>query len=239
MNDGRSEDSRPEDSKPEGRRAEGPSPSQGAFHSFAAGEVPEREQNGEGPTEPDGYGADRLEAIVRSPSSLLLYWDLSGPEGARVREGAREGEQWVLRLTDVGSGQCTETPVETGSRNHYMRVEPGRAYVAELGVGAGEAFRPACRTKEVQMPPGGAGATGFGQQRPRAGGAAAFEQKGLSGPSAPAGAGTLPGLTFEPSLLHGGYSSGAPAAQAAQPPASKAMQPPLSKKAPRGPARRE
>ncbi|MDP6439495.1 MAG: DUF4912 domain-containing protein [Candidatus Brocadiia bacterium] len=199
MSDSGSEDSRSED-----RRAEGPSPSQGAFHPFAAGQVPEREQNGEGPAEPDGYGADRLEAIVRSPSSLLLYWDLSGPEGARVRQGAREGEGWVLRLTDVGSGRRTETPVETGSRNYYMRVEPGRAYVAELGAGAGKAFRPACRTKEVQMPPGG-GPAAFEQHGPRAG---AFEQKG---PSGPAGAETLPGLTFEPSLLHGGYSSGAPA----------------------------
>ena len=210
MSDSGSEDSRSEDSRPEDRRAEGPSPSQGAFHPFAAGQVPEREQNGEGPAEPDGYGADRLEAIVRSPSSLLLYWDLSGPEGARVRQGAREGEQWVLRLTDVGSGRRTETPVETGSRNYYMRVEPGRAYVAELGAGAGKAFRPVCRTKEVRMPPGGGagGATAFGQQGPRA---AAFEQEGSSGPSGPPGARTLPGLKFEPSLLHGGYSSGAPA----------------------------
>ena len=88
-------------------------------------------------TLPDVYGSDRLELMVRGPTSAHAYWEISVD---RVKEagGGPGGRKTFLRLIEVSSGYLLaeqEVSPERGSHNFALPLPNGdSAYVVELAI---------------------------------------------------------------------------------------------------------
>ncbi len=94
---------------------------------------------------PQGYGKDRIVAMVRDPYWLHCYWELT--RHAVQRAEAALGQEWhtskpILRLLDVSSGETTSTsesilrdiPIHGGCSNWYIDVSsPPRSYRVDIG----------------------------------------------------------------------------------------------------------
>jgi hypothetical protein len=94
---------------------------------------------------PQGYGKDRIVAMVRDPYWLHCYWELT--RHAIQRAEAALGQEWhhskpILRLLDVSSGETTSTsestvrdiPIHGGCNNWYIDVNnPPRSFRVDIG----------------------------------------------------------------------------------------------------------
>jgi len=109
-----------------------------------------------GPALPAGYGEDRLVALVRDPRCLFAYWELDGGgvERARSARGGIDGGVWVLRLVKVIGDRFFDVPVDPGSGNFYLHVEPGERYQVKIGVVLPTgSFVEIAASQEVVTPP--------------------------------------------------------------------------------------
>jgi uncharacterized protein len=95
---------------------------------------------------PHAYGTNCLALLVRDPSWLHAYWDISHQKyheaiaSLKLRSGETVGR--VLRIYDV-SGQTYnghnanlyfDIHLDEIARNWYLRVDPERTYCAEIGL---------------------------------------------------------------------------------------------------------
>lgn len=116
--------------------------------------------NGGGRTPPPGrrhgHGTseeDRLEAVVRNPTSVYVYWNLGGFRSRKVvRELGPEAE-WILRVLDLTLGSSNSVAVSADAGSVYVEVSPGHTYGFELACRAGQKWRTVCRTDRVEVPP--------------------------------------------------------------------------------------
>jgi len=93
---------------------------------------------------PASYGEDTLEALVRDPESLFVYWDLSA--------SSQESGPLVLRLHCVSEDWTRETAVTPEADNWYIPVEPERRYVVEIGALSPDGvFRSFAHSREVTV----------------------------------------------------------------------------------------
>ena len=144
---------------------------------------------------PEGYGEDKVVAMPRSPDSLFVYWDLTGPESAEIRRRLGDASRWVLRASDTTTGRRCDTLVDPHAGNHYLRLDPGGRYVVRLGVMAGRIFHPVCRSAECGLP----------ADEPRSGVPAQWaDSRTGSGCSAAPGRSpvstSVPGLAYDPAF---------------------------------------
>ncbi len=102
------------------------------------------------------YGLDYVAAIVQSPTSLFVYWELSGQRSDHYRRNGPGEVCWCLSLINLDeSGSVrwrTCVPVDPDSGNYYLRVQPGNRYRVELGVRMGGDFHPVCHSRERTTP---------------------------------------------------------------------------------------
>lgn len=94
---------------------------------------------------PDGYGKDRIVAMVRDPYWLHVYWELT--HQAVQRAEAALGQDWhgskpILRVFDVSSNETTSTSesvvrdldIHGGCNSWYVEVQnPPRSYRVDVG----------------------------------------------------------------------------------------------------------
>ena len=182
---------------------------QAPLHPFAADDLEGQDGEKEVPPQPQSHGEDRIEAFPRSPSSLLVYWELSGPVGSALME--REG-RWVLELTELDTGVKSEVAVEPASRRRYLSVKAGGCYVVRMGLRAEGEFHPACSTREARMPgaaPSAAGQVKWTRAQGTEPGPAAARDPRSAGRRPARGKGA-PGLRFDPKQIKGGSSSRGP-----------------------------
>ncbi len=116
-----------------------------------------RSEAGDGRTRfPDRYGLDYVAAIARGPTSLFVYWELSGQRSEHYRKSRTGEPDWCLSLVSLdergGVRRSTSVSVDPDSGNHYLKVQPGGRYRAELGVRIGGAFHPVCQSRECPVP---------------------------------------------------------------------------------------
>jgi hypothetical protein len=94
---------------------------------------------------PNGYGKDRIVAMVRDPFWLHAYWELTHQSVQRAE--AALGQDWhgakpILRLCDVSSADTTSTAesvvrdieIHGGCNNWYIEVsQPPKSYRVDIG----------------------------------------------------------------------------------------------------------
>ncbi len=123
-------------------------------HLYAAEKVGEKDSHPDEGGAPARYGVDYVAIIPKSPTSLFVYWELSGRYSRYCRENCPE--EWFLSLINLkDSGEVSwrsEIPVSPDAGNHYLRVQPGNRYRVELGVRKEGGFHPICHSRERQMP---------------------------------------------------------------------------------------
>ncbi|MBN2711665.1 MAG: DUF4912 domain-containing protein [Planctomycetes bacterium] len=87
---------------------------------------------------PDDYGSDRFVALVRDPSTVFAYWNIS--KKLRMDLALRVGKvtlaksEWVMRFTNLGTGAVSDTIIDPDACNWYVSVLSDCAYESELGV---------------------------------------------------------------------------------------------------------
>jgi hypothetical protein len=95
-----------------------------------------------GPQLAAGYGEDRIEALVRDPRCVYVYWEMGGG-GWRLAMGRHGADvlaagRWVLRTEHRGGGEsvagCFDIPVAPLADNWYLPVEPATQYRVRIGV---------------------------------------------------------------------------------------------------------
>ena len=117
--------------------------------TLPAGPAPETTYVDRGMPLPGRYTRDAIEAMVRDPHGVFVYWELSG--GAA--EKAPAGWPWVLRVNKVGPGVYFDQPVDRAAGNWYLTVEPECTYQVDLGcVGPRGEFFAVARSREVHTP---------------------------------------------------------------------------------------
>ena len=94
---------------------------------------------------PNGYGKDRIVAMVRDPFWLHAYWELTHQSVQRAE--AALGQDWhgakpIIRLCDVSSADTTNTAesvvrdieIHGGCNNWYIEVtQPPKSYRVDIG----------------------------------------------------------------------------------------------------------
>lgn len=87
---------------------------------------------------PDGYGLDRLVALVRDPEWVFTYWELNGPALAGIK--AERGESfvndcaWVLRVYRVDENSAVDMEIEPNVGGWYVQVGTSGRYVFEMAL---------------------------------------------------------------------------------------------------------
>ncbi|MFH0910698.1 MAG: DUF4912 domain-containing protein [Planctomycetota bacterium] len=81
------------------------------------------------PNRSTGEPVNALRVMVRDPSWLFVYWDLSP---ARHETAPREA-RWVLRVIRKNEGRARDIEIDLGSRNWYVPVQSASTYEAEIG----------------------------------------------------------------------------------------------------------
>ncbi len=90
-----------------------------------------------GPKLPDGYGDDRVVALVRDPRCIFTYWELGGGGYERARDelgSDMAGAVWVLRLVKVVGERFFDVPIDPATGNWYLHVEPSERYQVKIGI---------------------------------------------------------------------------------------------------------
>lgn len=92
-----------------------------------------------------------LRAMVRDPSTVFLYWRLSGAE-TREREYPDEGDRWALLINNLTTDRDRKVQIDPSAGNHYLEVSPGCAYRFSIGTIIGGTFTAVCSSRKVEMP---------------------------------------------------------------------------------------
>jgi hypothetical protein len=94
---------------------------------------------------PNGYGKDRIVAMVRDPYWLHAYWEITSTAVKRAEAALREewhGSKPILRVLDVSSEDTTSSSeshvrdidIHGGVNNWYIDVnDPPRSYRVDIG----------------------------------------------------------------------------------------------------------
>jgi hypothetical protein len=114
---------------------------------------------------PWSYGEDRITAMVRSPDSLFLYWEITddGIRAARGRLGpAGEHGDCTLRLYDTtgrdfdgtNANDYFDVRVERTDREYFLNLHrPSASFHAEIGIKSHEGyFQPIARSGRADFP---------------------------------------------------------------------------------------
>lgn len=117
---------------------------------------------------PAGYGRDTLVLLVRDPSWLHAYWELTTDRlrdaQATLTTSGGERPVKILRVYDVSGEEFDgknanlffDIHLEEGARNWYLRVDPDRRYCSEIGLlGATGEFVAIARSNTVRTPRAG------------------------------------------------------------------------------------
>jgi len=113
-------------------------------------EYPQRKEHHAG--SPPGQ-EDRIGAMIQSPGSVYVYWNMKGPRSRGVARELGPDCEWVLRVLDLSEGTSRRIPVERDMGRRYVDVRPGRTYGFELAARARGKWRTVCRTTRVEIPP--------------------------------------------------------------------------------------
>jgi hypothetical protein len=116
-------------------------------------------------TVPWGYGEDRIKALVRSPDSLYVYWEITdlAIEGARKRLGPAGEHGWCnLRVYDTTGREFDGTnanhyfdiPVDRGARERFLMIHrPTSVVHVEIGIMSHEGyFQAIARSGRAEFP---------------------------------------------------------------------------------------
>ncbi len=114
---------------------------------------------------PWGYGADRITALVRSPDSLYLFWEITdeGLSAARARLGPAGAHGWCnLRVYDTtgrsfdgtNANSYFDIRVERTDREYFLSLHrPASAAHVEIGVKTHEGyFQAIARSGRAEFP---------------------------------------------------------------------------------------
>ncbi len=87
---------------------------------------------------PEKYGIDRIVTLVRDPSWIFSYWEITDETIEELKK--RLGDNWhdsrfVLRVFDRSSdeGHYFDIELNNGARNWYINVQPERKYQVAIG----------------------------------------------------------------------------------------------------------
>jgi len=116
-------------------------------------------------TVPWGYGEDRIKALVRSPDSLYVYWEITdlGIEDARRRLGPAGERGWCnLRVYDTtgrafdgtNANHYFDVPVDRGARERFLMIHrPTSVVHVEIGIMSHEGyFQAISRSGRAEFP---------------------------------------------------------------------------------------
>jgi len=150
-------------------------------------------------------GQDAVFAIVRSPTSVFVHWELNGERSTRVRGELGDALVGFLRVLSLTDGASRRLPVDLDAGSCYVDVSPGQTYGFEIGATAGGRLRTICRTGRIEVPP--AAPVGAGRSAPAA---QPLNRTIVKRPGAPPPAARgldVPGLFYETTPLLHGHSS--------------------------------
>ena len=103
---------------------------------------------------PGSYGANLMTLLPLNPTRAYVYWDL---------DYARLGEHWqgladarpvvrLFRLVGDAFQPEGELQVDLGTHNHYLPVEAGGTYAAELGLRGANGYRAVLSSNVLTVP---------------------------------------------------------------------------------------
>ena len=103
---------------------------------------------------PGSYGANLMTLLPLNPTRAYVYWDL---------DYARLGEHWqgladarpvvrLFRLVGDAFQPAGELQVDLGTHNHYLPVEAGGTYAAELGLRGANGYRAVLSSNVLTVP---------------------------------------------------------------------------------------
>ncbi len=114
---------------------------------------------------PWGYGEDRVKALVRSPDSLYLYWEITdlAIDAARKRLGPAGERGWCnLRVYDTtgrdfdgtNANHYFDIPVDRGARERFLMIHrPTSVVHVEIGIMSHEGyFQAIARSGRAEFP---------------------------------------------------------------------------------------
>ncbi len=105
-----------------------------------------------GPELPKEYGQDKLNAMVRDPNWIFVYWDLSGGSLSRIASEAGPGA-WMLRVHNLGVHNHEDIPVLVEGGNWYLPVDADSEYQIDIGLlDMGGNFHIAASSRKVKTP---------------------------------------------------------------------------------------
>ena len=146
----------PSDESPEGaqgRKPEPQPPGSEATHIYTVEPTPESAYMDYGPPPPRSYGVDMVMAMAFTPYCVFVYWELSGPQSAQVRQWVGPGCKWVLRLTRQPHGDYQDIEIQPEACNYYLHdLRAGARYVVAVGVIKDAVFIPVSRSRKVRLP---------------------------------------------------------------------------------------
>ena len=102
---------------------------------------------------PWGYGDGRLVCLVRDPSTLFVYWDLS-QQHIEQAFGGLGSAQALLKLCALRGEIVREVPVQLDARGWYLRdLQPGSELRLELWATGDKGARLLRCGRPVRLPP--------------------------------------------------------------------------------------
>lgn len=87
---------------------------------------------------PQGYGDNRIVAMVRDPYWIYAYWEVNDKRRSEIRAEIGEEEfgrsRECLRVYDVENWDYFDIEINQGARNWYVRIpSPNRTYCVDIG----------------------------------------------------------------------------------------------------------
>lgn len=106
---------------------------------------------------PDHYGMDRVQALVRDPHWVFVYWELKGGVLERLRfkysGDVMAQARWVLKIDAPLAQQTQIVDIDLRTPGWYLKVAPGNRYRVELGCFTPDGvYEPICASREVATP---------------------------------------------------------------------------------------
>ncbi len=113
----------------------------------------------EGPTQPSErrrggqpFKEDTIQAVIRDPNSVYVYWKVGGPRSEEATRELGPRAEWVLRVLDLTLSSSKSIAVQPDAGSAYVEVAPGHAYGFELACRAGAKWRTVCRSDRLEIP---------------------------------------------------------------------------------------
>lgn len=109
---------------------------------------------------PADFGDDRIQALVRDPAWIFVYWELHGEYSNHVVQAYGGGQgftelPWHLRVHSTQGDLQQEIPIYVGANNWYVQGAPLSKIVIEIGFYAPDGnFVVATSTGTVELPRG-------------------------------------------------------------------------------------